>query len=74
MPISTTKVDKMLENIQARTVQDDIEKYGYKLKLMAASTQPPNYGIDSKVRKITDLLWYNRIDYSKELNTNLKVA
>ncbi len=64
MPIGGTKVDKMLENIGAMAIQEDIKKYGYTLKLMMTKTKPATKGIDIKVRAITDTIWENRIDYS----------
>ncbi len=68
MPISGTKVDKMLANIGGQIIQPDIKKYGYTLNLMMALTQPVEKGIDKAVRQVTDDLWARREDYSPTTN------
>lgn len=74
MPISTTKVDKMLLNIGAEMVQPNIQKYGYVLNLMAAKTQPSEKGRDNHLRVITDDLWDRRSDYTEMLKYAQKAA
>lgn len=64
MPISTTKVDKMFEDVGAFTIQDGIEKYGYTVKLQASVTRPCTPSADEKVRAMTEQLWRTREDYS----------
>jgi hypothetical protein len=74
MPIGGTKVDKMLENIGAVSIQEGIEKYGYTLKLMMTKTKPATKSIDSNIKIITDRLWRNRIDYSVENQSEKQAA
>jgi len=73
MPISGTKVDKMLANIGAQIIQPDIKKYGYTLNLMMARTQPSEKGRDQAVRQVTDHLWSRRRDYSN-ISQPVKIA
>jgi hypothetical protein len=54
-------------------IQENIEKYGYSLKLMMSKTQPATKSIDSNIKIITDRLWNNRIDYSID-DQNKKLA
>lgn len=64
-PISTTKTDKMMDNIGALTFESGIQKYGYELKLQAAPVNPRAPSLDPKVRAIADQLWPARTDYSQ---------
>lgn len=64
MPISITKVDKMMENVRAETVQDGIEKYGYTLKLQVTPTNPRVPNRDEAIEKLSMELWKSRTDHT----------
>jgi len=74
MPIGGTKVDKMGLNIGAYTIQDNIKKFGYELKLMFVPTRPRVISQDPMTRDLTDFLWERRIDYSGRTGSRLKLA
>lgn len=78
MPIRTTKVDKMLENIGGVAIQPDIDKYGYKLTTMLMSMRPRVTSKDSNLAAIAQQLWNKRQDYSglttENKNMNQKKA
>jgi hypothetical protein len=73
MPISTTKVDKMMYNISGEVIQEGIEKYGYSLHLQVAPSAPRPPSRDPAIENQCSILWRARTDHTG-LSLNRKAA